>query len=61
MPQLFSNLIRYFRTMQIAPKNIIEIAVLAFLIYHLLRWVRNTRTWFLLKGIGLLLLFVFLT
>ena len=60
MPQLFSNLIRYFRTMQIAPKNIIEIAVLAFLIYHLLRWVRNTRTWFLLKGIGLLLLFVFL-
>ncbi len=60
MPQLFSNLIQYFRTMQIAPKNIIEIAVLAFLIYHLLRWVRNTRTWFLLKGIGLLLLFVFL-
>ena len=60
MPELFSNLIQYFRTMQIAPKNIIEIAVLAFLIYHLLRWVKNTRTWFLLKGIGLLLLFVFL-
>ena len=33
MPELFSNLIQYFRTMQIAPKNIIEIAVLAFLIY----------------------------
>ena len=60
MSQLFSNLIQYFRTMRIAPKNIIEIAVLAFLIYHLVKWVRNTRTWFLLKGIGLLLLFVFL-
>ena len=60
MQQLFSNLIQYFRTMQIAPKNIIEIVVLAFLIYHLLRWVKNTRTWFLLRGVGLLLFFVLL-
>ena len=60
MPELFSNILQYFRTMQIAPKNIIEIVVLAFLIYHLLRWVKNTRTWFLLKGVALLLLFVFI-
>ena len=60
MQELLAKLVQYVRSMQIAPKNIIEIVVLAFLIYHLLRWVKNTRTWFLLKGVGLLLLFVFL-
>ena len=60
MQELLAKLVQYVRTMQIAPKNIIEIAVLAFLIYHLLKWVKNTRTWFLLRGLLLLLLFVFL-
>ena len=60
MQELLAKLVQYVKTMQIAPKNIIEIAVLAFLIYHLLKWVKNTRTWFLLKGLVLLLLFVLL-
>ncbi len=60
MQQIFANLVQYVKSMQIAPKNIIEIAVLAYLIYHLLKWIKNTRTWFLLRGILVLLLFVFL-
>ena len=40
--------------------DIVEILILAFLVYHILKWIKNTRTWFLLKGLGLLLLFVFL-
>ena len=60
MQQIFANLVQYVKSMRIAPKNVIEILVLAYLIYHLLKWVKNTRTWFLLRGIGLLLLFVFL-
>ena len=60
MQEIFANLVQYVKSMQIAPKNIIEILVMAYLIYHLLKWVKNTRTWFLLRGIGLLLLFVFL-
>ena len=60
MQQIFANLVQSIKSLQIAPKNIIEILVLAYLIYHLLKWVKNTRTWFLLRGIGLLLLFVFL-
>ena len=60
MQQIFANLVQSIKSIQIAPKNIIEILVLAYLIYHLLKWVKNTRTWFLLRGIGLLLLFVFL-
>ncbi len=60
MQELLAKLVQYVKSMQIAPKNIIEIVVLAVLIYHLLRWVKNTRTWFILKGVGLLLLFVLL-
>ena len=60
MQELLAKLVQYVRSMQFAPKNIIEIAVLAFLIYHLLRWVKNTRTWFILKGVVLLLLFILL-
>ena len=57
MQQLLARLIEYVRLMQIEPKNILEMAILAYLIYQLLKWVKNTRTWFLLRGIGLLLVF----
>lgn len=38
--------------------DIIEIAILSFLIYHILIWIKNTRAWALLKG--LLVIFAFL-
>ena len=31
--------------------DIVEILILAFLIYHILLWIKNTRAWSLLKGI----------
>jgi len=37
--------------------DIIEIIVLAFLIYHLIIWIKNTRAWTLVKGIVVILLF----
>ncbi|MFT4144013.1 MAG: diadenylate cyclase CdaA [Mobilitalea sp.] len=36
---------------KIYPSDIIEICTLAFLIYHLVKWVKNTRAWPLLKGL----------
>lgn len=36
----------------------IEILIIAFVIYELLVWIKNTRAWMLLKGILILLLFV---
>ena len=36
---------------KINPSDIIEICTLAFLIYHLVKWVKNTRAWPLLKGL----------
>lgn len=35
----------------ITPIDIIEIIILTFLIYQIMRWIKNTRAWMLLKGI----------
>ena len=37
--------------------DIIEIAIIAFLVYHLVVWIKNTKAWMLLKGIGVKLLY----
>lgn len=44
----------------IAVTDIIEIAIIAFLFYYILVWVKNTRAWTLLKGILVILAFVLL-
>ncbi len=36
----------------------IEIFIIAFLIYHILVWARNTRLWSLLKGVIVILVFI---
>lgn len=38
--------------------DIIEILIIAFLFYHILLWIKNTRAWNLFKGIVVILVFV---
>lgn len=38
--------------------DIIEILIIAFLAYHILRWIKNTRAWSLLKGVAVIVLFI---
>lgn len=38
--------------------DIVEIIIIAFLIYHLLLWIKNTKAWSLLKGILVIAVFV---
>ncbi len=38
--------------------NILEILILAFLVYNFLLWIKNTKAWTLLKGIMVLICFV---
>lgn len=38
--------------------DIAEILILAFLIYHILLWIKNTRAWSLLKGLLVIVIFV---
>lgn len=37
--------------------NLIEIGIIAFLVYEILLWIKNTRAWNLLKGIAIILVF----
>ena len=32
--------------------DILEIVIISFIIYHILVWMRNTRAWFLMKGVA---------
>ena len=36
---------------KIGPTDIIEIIIIAFVLYHVMVWVKNTRAWMLFKGI----------
>lgn len=38
--------------------DVIEILIIAFLVYHIMVWIRNTRAWALLKGVVVILAFV---
>ena len=40
--------------------DIVEIIIISFLVYHVLVWIKNTRAWSLLRGIVIILVFVFL-
>lgn len=38
--------------------DLIEIIIIAFLVYHIIVWIKNTKAWMLLKGICVLLAFI---
>lgn len=38
--------------------DVLEIVIIAFLLYYMLLWIKNTRAWNLLKGLMIVLLFV---
>lgn len=55
-----SNYLSWFTvpTFSITVTDVLEILILAFLVYSFLLWVKNTRAWILLKGIMVLVICV---
>ena len=45
---------------RISISNLVEIIIIAFLIYEILYWIKNTRAWTLLKGLAVILAFMLL-
>ena len=39
---------------------IVEILIISFLVYQIMTWIKNTKAWFLMKGIGIILIFILL-
>ena len=40
--------------------DILEIVIISFLVYHILLWIKQTRAWALLKGLIVILVFLFI-
>ncbi|NLJ90414.1 MAG: TIGR00159 family protein [Clostridiales bacterium] len=52
----FKNYIAWISIPKINLADIIEIAIIAFVLYQLINWFKTTRAWALFKGIGVLIL-----
>lgn len=47
-----------FHMPDIKGTDVVEILIIAFLVYHILVWMRNTRIWSLMKGIVVIVIFI---
>ena len=48
----------YFPKIQVT--DVVEIIIIAFLVYQLMVWIKHTKAWMLLRGIIVLLVFILL-
>ena len=55
-----TSYIQQLHTPRIRWTDIVEILIIAFLIYHIIMWVKNTRAYALLKGVLVIIVFVIL-
>lgn len=63
--QLFDYLKEYgselsFQGISVRWQDFVEILIICFLVYHVMLWMKSTKGWFLMKGIGSILVFVLL-
>jgi len=40
--------------------DVVEILIISYLVYHIMNWIKNTRAWILIKGLGVILAFMLL-
>lgn len=52
------NYLSYLHMPNLRWTDIVEILIIAFLVYHIILWVRNTRAYSLLKGVLVVIVFV---
>lgn len=53
--EIITNLRRYVPSIEAS--DILEMLIIAFLIYHIMLWIQKTRAWTLLKGLLVILIF----
>lgn len=54
----YENNLYWMSMPSITPTDVLEIAIIAFFVYQILLWIKNSKAWFLLKGIFVILVFV---
>lgn len=61
MAELMEGLRSWLSFIQrISISNVVEIIIISILIYEVLYWIKNTRAWTLLKGLAVIMAFIFL-
>lgn len=63
--QIFDFFSKYVSTLSLQGLNvrwedIVEILIISFLVYQIMTWVKNTKAWFLMKGIAIIMIFILL-
>ena len=58
--EFFSDYLNWLTLPSFKFSDVLEILVLAFVIYHVIKWIRDTRAWALVKGLAVLLVFYLL-
>lgn len=61
MQQIESFVQNYMETLHMPSvewTDVAEIAIISFLVYHIMLWIKTTRAWALLKGISVILIFL---
>ena len=53
--EIIANLRRYVPSIEVG--DVLEILIIAFLLYHIMLWIQKTRAWTLLKGLLVILFF----
>lgn len=57
---ILQNYLNHINMPNLRWTDIVEVLILTYLIYHILLWIKNTRAWSLLKGLLVVVVFVFL-
>lgn len=61
--QIFNVISQYYSSLHMPSirwEDIVEIIIISFLVYQIMVWIKNTKAWFLMKGISVILIFIFL-
>lgn len=60
LKEFFSRIGMWIRIPTMHLTDVLEIIIIAFIVYNLIKWVRSTRAWMPVKGLMLLLVFWFI-
>lgn len=55
--QVLKNLSTYISLPKMGPMDFVEIVLIAVLVYYIIKWIKTTRAWVIVKGLIVILLF----
>lgn len=61
--QIFNVISQYYSLLHMPSirwEDIVEIIIISFLVYQIMVWIKNTKAWFLMKGVAVILIFIFM-